>query len=86
MFKIRHGSALALAIGVLLLTASGRAQAEGSGPSPAAAPAPAREKPVVLVLGASVSAGFVDPRAREDGERNSTVRLATALRQLWPAA
>jgi hypothetical protein len=86
MFKIRHGFGGALAIGALLLTAAGRAQESGFGPSSAAALVPAREQPVVLVLGASVSAGFVDPRAREDGERNSSVRLATALRQLWPAA
>jgi hypothetical protein len=40
--------------------------------------------PVVAVIGASVSAGFVDPRPREDGERNSTVDVKTVLKGLWP--
>ncbi len=37
----------------------------------------------IVVVGASVSAGFIDPAPRADGERNSTVRLARALTPLW---
>ena len=36
-------------------------------------------EPVIEILGASVSAGFVDPRPRPDGARNGTVNLAWLL-------
>ena len=44
------------------------------------------KKPVVVVLGASVSAGFVDNfvTRRADGEPNRSMRMAAALKILWP--
>ncbi len=44
------------------------------------------KKPVVVVLGASVSAGFVDNfvTRRTDGEPNRSMRMAAALKILWP--
>lgn len=38
------------------------------------------------LLGASVSAGFTDPKPNADGEPNSTVKLAYALRPVWEDA
>jgi hypothetical protein len=38
----------------------------------------------VVVLGASLSAGFADPRVGQDGTRNRTVRLERVLTPLWP--
>jgi hypothetical protein len=43
----------------------------------------APEPTVIGVIGASVSAGFVDPRPRADGERNRTVPLRAVLEPLW---
>src|SRR5688572_20613197 len=65
---------LAMALGVLA-TPPLRAQDHRS--------AAADQAPVVAVVGASVSAGFADPRPRADGERNETVTLRHVLRALW---
>jgi hypothetical protein len=37
----------------------------------------------IALIGASVTAGFTDPKPRADGEPNSTVRLAHALRDTF---
>lgn len=66
-----------IAVAIALCAAAALAQ-DSSGLTPSAAP-----KPRILVLGASVSAGFIDPSPRPDGERNSTVKLARALLDLW---
>ncbi len=55
--------------------ASAQASADAAPKKPA--------KPVVAVLGASVSAGFVDPRARPDGERNQSIKLKAVLGAIW---
>ena len=45
---------------------------------------PTPEIPRVEILGASVSAGYMDLRLRKDGEPNDTVPLLRALRHIWP--
>lgn len=39
--------------------------------------------PTITIVGASVSAGFVDPMPRPDGSRNSTVGLRAIVKALW---
>lgn len=74
-----------------LLSAAIAAQHNGGTPAPAPAPAPVEqpraqpaEQPVVWLMGASLTAGFVDPLPRTDGERNETVRLQRVLEKIWP--
>jgi hypothetical protein len=64
----------------LLVLAAAPAQ-DRAGPEPAPA---APGNPVVALLGASLTAGFADPKPLPNGERNETVRLARVLAELWP--
>ena len=45
---------------------------------------PTAPKPKIDIMGASVSAGYVDQRLPESGERNETVPLVRVLRHIWP--
>lgn len=45
---------------------------------------PTPPTPRIDIIGASVSAGYVDPRANGDLERNDTVPLLRVLRHIWP--
>ncbi|MBI5849822.1 MAG: hypothetical protein HZB39_02105 [Planctomycetes bacterium] len=72
---LRIGTAIAVALWTPLL----RAQDSAAGRDESAAPKSLR----IAVAGASVSAGFIDPAPRADGERNSTVKLARALAPMW---
>lgn len=67
------------AIAVALWTTSLFAQDSAAGRDEAVA----QETLRIAVAGASVSAGFIDPAPRADGERNSTVKLARSLAPLW---
>ena len=72
---------------ILFAPAVGAQSAEAEpaeGLEPAAEVLPEPDPPVVLILGASVSSGFVFPQPRDDGERNSGIELARALRAMWP--
>ncbi|MBK8977833.1 MAG: hypothetical protein IPM29_18145 [Planctomycetes bacterium] len=42
------------------------------------------ERPVVCIVGASVSAGFVNPFPRPDGERDESIALEPVLAVAWP--
>lgn len=74
MRSIRNWFASSLAVAVW--ASSLPAQAESAGSTTAQEET---RRPIVAVVGASVSAGFIDPAPRADGERNSTVKLVRAL-------
>jgi hypothetical protein len=68
---------------VLLLAPAPAARAQERAPA-----SPGAGRPVVAVIGASVSAGFQDfvtSAARDAGRRNRTMSLWVALRKVWPA-
>ncbi len=52
--------------------------------APASAQEPVARPAAVAVIGASVSAGFVDRITGTDAERNQTLRLAAVLGAVWP--
>ena len=71
------------------LVAPLEAQAQKPGAAPAKGPVASRPSPPVrhevIILGASVSAGFVDPTSqRADGLANRSLRLDVALKKHWP--
>ncbi len=77
---IRATGAMVLAVWLALSGFGVRAQEAGGDGTPGSE----TRTPVVAVLGASVSAGFVDPRPRPDGERNEGIRIRELLPALWP--
>lgn len=75
----------ALAIASLLIATLPVATLRAQKDSATSKPSKPAKRQKVVVIGASVSSGFVDPFGkRADGESNHTYTMQTALKKAWP--